>query len=128
MTGAVLNRLQQCFISWPSLFHILARKIGLDICKVLPAIHTLTGSDTTSKVGSKAAALKVNPVGYLENFGKELNDTGDSLVEAEKYLVQVFKSGAPYATMDELRYYIYHHGKNISFAELPPTSIKVFFL
>ena len=102
--------------------HTLAEKIGHDMCQVLPALHTLTGCDTTSKVGTKAAALKAKPLVYLKDFGKNLNNANTSLAKTEEYLVQVFKNGVPYATMDELRYYIYHHAKNVTFAELPPTS------
>ena len=49
--------------------HSLAKKIG-SLCDVLPAIHALTGSNITSKVGTKAAALKAEPVSYLKGFGK----------------------------------------------------------
>ena len=49
--------------------HSLASDKGPDLCKVLPAVHTLTGCDYTSKVGTKQAALKANPVDYLQGFG-----------------------------------------------------------
>ena len=42
--------------------HYLASDKGTDLCKVLPAVITLTGCDYTSKVGTKQAALKANPV------------------------------------------------------------------
>lgn len=48
--------------------HILARKIGRDLHQVLPAVHTLTGCDYTSKVGTKHAALMVNPETHLNDF------------------------------------------------------------
>jgi len=33
--------------------------------------HILTGSDVTSKVGTKAAALKAQPERYLQDFGQK---------------------------------------------------------
>ena len=42
--------------------HKLAVKLGADFCKVLPAVHALTGCDYSSKTGTKAVVLKANPV------------------------------------------------------------------
>ena len=33
--------------------HSLSDHLGRDICKVLPSVHTFTGTDYTSKVGTK---------------------------------------------------------------------------
>ena len=49
--------------------HELAASVSRDICEVLPAVHSLTGCDYTSKVGSKKAACEFNPVYYLKSFG-----------------------------------------------------------
>ena len=38
--------------------HKLALKLGANFCKVIPAVHALTGCDYSSKAGEKAAALK----------------------------------------------------------------------
>ena len=38
--------------------HTLAIQLGATLCQVLPAVHTLTECDYTSKFGTKAAALK----------------------------------------------------------------------
>ena len=40
--------------------HTVATKIGSGICNILPALHNLTGSDTSSTIGTKYAALKGN--------------------------------------------------------------------
>ena len=48
-----------------------------------------------------------------------------SLAKPKEYLVLVFNIGAPYTTIDELHYYIYHHVKNITFTELPPTNFAI---
>ena len=102
--------------------HTLAQRLGIDVCKVLPAVHTLTGCDTTSKVGTKAAALKVNPTLYLKDFGKNMQTDID---KAEEYLVQVVKAGTQLKTMDALRYHLYHRSKNLAYHDLPATSRSI---
>jgi len=53
--------------------HMLSLRIGPGLCKVLPSIHTLTGCDYTSKVGTKLAALTANPETYLGEFDSMIN-------------------------------------------------------
>ena len=48
--------------------HTLAEKLGDGMCNVLPALHTLTGCDYTSKFGTKSAAVKATPVMFLKDF------------------------------------------------------------
>jgi hypothetical protein len=48
--------------------HILSKKIGRSLCQVVPAVHTLTGCDYTSKVVTKHAALMANPEMHLKDF------------------------------------------------------------
>ena len=48
--------------------HIIADRIGA-LSSVLPAVHALTGSDITSKFGTKA-----DPTLYLKDFGVNPND------------------------------------------------------
>ena len=107
--------------------HILGGKVP-NLCKVLPAAHALTGCDITSKVGTKLAALKVGPEKYLEHFGKTTNEAemSNSIEAAETYLVNVIKAGTPCKTMDELRHWIYHQGKNVTITQLPPTSREIY--
>ena len=38
--------------------HHLVRLMKSDVVDALPAVHTLSGSDTTSKVGTKKSALQ----------------------------------------------------------------------
>ena len=99
--------------------HILAQRIGKSMCNVLPAVHHLTGSDTTSKFGTKAAGLKAKPEVYLKDFGKDPQSINVKLTE--EYLVQVYKSGASAKTLDELRFHLYHHSKK-TIIDLPATS------
>ena len=103
--------------------HSLSSRVGADLCQVLPAVHTLTGCDYTSKFGTKSAALKVNSYTFLKDFGVSSEGPRESVLEsAEKYLVQVLKKGTQCLTMDQLRNYQYHHSKNFSIEHLPPTS------
>ncbi len=106
--------------------HVLAEKLGRDICKVLPALHILTGCDSTSKVGTKHSAMKANPVKFLTRFGKNVSPSNSDIANAEKYLVHVLQNGAPFQTMDQLRYYRYFHSKNVLYSELPPTSYALY--
>ena len=107
--------------------HSLAFRIGFDLCKVIPAVHTQTGCDYTSKVGTKPAALKANPL-VLENFGlSRSGPTEEDIAKAEMYLVQVMKKGTPLTNMDSLRDKQYHHSKGLSLDELPPTSHAIDF-
>ena len=103
--------------------HTLADKIG-SLCSVLPAVHALTGCDTTSKFGTKPAGLKVNPSKYLMEFAKSSSHINIEVlyVQAEEYLIQVLKNGSSAKSMDELRYSLYHQSKNMTVDQLPPTS------
>ena len=99
--------------------HTLAEKLGDGICSVLPALHTLTGSDYTSKFGSKSAAVKASPEMFLKDFGNIEGDIEKQAVSAEQYLVQVKKKGPTFKTCDGLRDNLCHHSKT---SDLPPTS------
>ena len=85
--------------------HILADKLGRDMCKVLPALHNLTGCDMTSKVGTKCSGMKANPVQFLVRFGRSMSPNDSDIAQAEAFLLQVLQNGAPNGTMDELRYF-----------------------
>ena len=99
--------------------HILAEILGCRVCSTMIALHHLTGCDSTSKFGGKSSALKPNAAHYLQNFGKDPNNT--NLEMAEEFLVNVYKPGTKCKTLDELRYHLYHHGKK-TILNLPPTS------
>ena len=102
--------------------HILAPRIGQELCCLLPLSHTLTGCDYTSKVGTKNAALNANPSEYLKIFDSGPSCTDDFTAACEAYLVQVLKRNTTCTTMDQLRNYIYHHSKRVSLDQLPPNS------
>ena len=104
--------------------HAIHEKTGQVLCSLLPAIHALSGADYTSKFGTKKAALKIASVPYLENFGvsPDWEEIEKSLQPAEEYLVQLLRKGSPCKSLDELRLWLYHHGKNTDIEDLPPTS------
>ena len=76
-------------------------------------------------MGTKYAALNANPSEYLRNFDSGQSCTDDFVASCEAYLIQVLKRNTTCTTMDQLRNYIYHHSKGVSFNQLPPTSHAV---
>ena len=66
--------------------HVLLADIGENIAIQLPAMHSLTGCDTVSKVGTKYSALKKLPSDLISNFG--LQECTEEMIEmAENFLV-----------------------------------------
>jgi hypothetical protein len=102
--------------------HILSKKIGRSLCQVLPAVHTLTGCDYTSKVGTKHAALMANPEMHFKDFVMATGNLDTVIDKAEAYLTQVLKKGTTMKTMNQLRSHRYHHAKQSRLDDLPPTS------
>ena len=100
----------------------MAGRLGTDASKVRVALHHLTGCDSTSTSGIKAAALQANPCHYLYNFGKHPNDI--DFVVTEEFLVNVYKLGTSCKTMGELRYHLFHCSKKTTL-DLPPTSQSI---
>ena len=90
-----------------------AASLSRDICEVLLPVHSLTGCDFTSKVGSKKAAIECNPAYYLRSYGNITDGLSleKQIGNAEEYLVQVLKRNIACKTMDELRIWMYHHHK-----------------
>ena len=102
--------------------HTLFDILGRQLCEVLPAVHSLTGCDISSKVGTKKAALKVEPEKLLKYFGGLSNVSSPVLKNAETYLVKVLKSTTHATNFLELRAEIFHHAKGRSHNNLPPTT------
>ena len=96
-----------------------------DVVDVLPAVHALSGCDTTSKVGTKKSALQAaEETGHeqLHSFRK-LPLSDDMVIAAEKFLVDCVSTSDKVDTFDELRFQKYHK-KNfqLDFEKLPCTS------
>ena len=107
--------------------HSLASVIGADVCRVLPAVHCLTGCDYTTTIGTKNAAIEAKPCQYLLNFGfsPSCQNIENQISNAEEYLVKVLKKGTNCKTMNQLRNWMYHHNKRQCIDDLPPTSYSI---
>ncbi|KAG1670551.1 Proliferation marker protein Ki-67 [Nymphon striatum] len=90
--------------------HLLVDQLDNGLVLCLPAIHALSGCDSTSKVGPKLSGLKASiDLSLLEGFGvKELSPQITS--NAEKLLVSGLKK-TDCSTFDEYRWEQYHNSK-----------------
>ena len=87
--------------------YVTSSRMGIIKCNILPSMHSLTGSDCTSKLGTKAAVIKMlHPEIYLSEIGTDPDHI--DFAEAEIFLVQLLKPGTSFKTIDECRYFIYH--------------------
>lgn len=102
--------------------HTLFQRLGHQLCAVLPALHSLTGCDITSRVGTKKAALKAEPEKYLKHFGRSATLSSAMIRNAEHYLVKVLRRGSDATHFSDLRAEIFHFSKGSSLHNLPPTS------
>ena len=102
--------------------HSLHSALGHSITDVLPALHSLTGCDITSKIGTKKAAIKAEPQNFLRHFGKSPATLPSLMNDAEQYLMKVINRKSQAKTFTELRKEIYHFSKSIFHQNLPPTS------
>ena len=87
--------------------HEVLDKIEPDL---LPALHALTGRDSTSKVSTKVAALRTTIEGGGElflAFGWSVL-TDDMIANAEKFLTRCFSARSKCTHFDDLRYDVYH--------------------
>lgn len=123
------------------------------MCSILPAILHLSGSDYTSKICTKLAAINADPEKYLLHFaqGRKLwlpylikhvllfleltgyiefpeitSVNAEKQMElAEEYLVKTWKKNCEAKTFDELRVWVYRYGSKGSLKDLPPTSASI---
>ena len=58
---------------------------------VLPAVHSVTGCDITSKMETKKATLVTDSCKYLTSFGRSSTMCERDIQLAEEYLVKVLK-------------------------------------
>ena len=79
------------------------RDTSLELCEGFRT-HALTGCDETSKVGTKHDVIKADPMVYLGQFGKQINEDQlfDIMLLGEHYLVKVLKQGTSCTNMDDL--------------------------
>ena len=99
--------------------HESFESLPIEVVRVLPAIHALTGCDTTSKVGTKLQAFHADHKSedfILAELGNGvLNDS--MILSAEKFLLDCM-SWTPTTrlvdTFDEFRYEQYHARQALS--------------
>ena len=101
--------------------HTLHARLGQNLCRVLPALHSLTGCDITSKIGTKMAALKANPERHLQGFGTTAPITAAMIQQAEKYVVNVVDAKSKSRNFQELRANQFYFCKASTHQSLPPT-------
>ena len=104
--------------------HTIATSLGETKSKLIMKIHIVSGCDVTSKIGTESAALKKNPDEYLQLFGEKGVDNDLAFKNAEKYLLELLRTGSKCSTFDELRYH-FCTMKVKSLNELPPNSLQI---
>ena len=98
--------------------HLLVDQLNSNLVSCLPAIHALSGCDSTSKVGSKLAGLKASmDLSLLEGFGAE-ELSPKMISNAEKFLITGLKK-TDCSAFDEYRWEQYHNSrKELDFNQL----------
>ena len=95
--------------------HLAHTVLVTDLSRTIIKAHILSGNDCLSKVGSKHAAIMLNPVQYLVNFADGIL-TDQDIALAERYLVRVWagvRSTTTAETFDELRLEAYLKGTSV---------------
>ena len=106
--------------------HGIVKSIPQKLSDVLPAVHSLTGCNTTSKISAKYNAIKTVTQNYyhlLTEFGKsEMDNRSNS--NAEEYLIHCHsKSANNEKRFNDLRYSMYHQKSfQMDVEKLPCTS------
>ena len=91
--------------------HDIVKSILQELSDVLPAVHSLTACDTTSKISTKYNAIKIVTKDYyhlITEFGK--SDMDDRLNNnVEECLIQYLsKSTSNEESFNDLSYSMYH--------------------
>ena len=85
--------------------HDICTAQGDELTLCLPALHALTGCDTTSKIGTKLAALnticKPGDCSMIQNFSSP-QLTENSIEMAETFLVKCLKPSTDLKTFDDM--------------------------
>ena len=68
--------------------HQVLSRLGEVKCKTILEAHILTGEDCMSKIGTKHAAIHLNPEQYLTNFGENSEPSDTDMALAEEFLVK----------------------------------------
>ncbi|KAL4720666.1 hypothetical protein ACJJTC_019395 [Scirpophaga incertulas] len=95
--------------------HLAAKSLGENVCNVLPALHALTGCDTTSRVGTKKQMLSAAKLDFVQ---EALLTLGDGLLTTQQFKalekVCTYLISKHQTTADEVRHKLIC--QNIGFA------------
>ena len=84
--------------------HLICHNFEDVLLESFPAIHALSGCDTTSKVGPKLACLnKAVNLGRIKGFGIEPLLTDQMILNAETFLLECLNKTRDVASFDEYR-------------------------
>ena len=111
--------------------HVISQKLGSIVCSILPAVHAITGCDSTSsihKIGKNRAYIKMmnekEQIKDLADLGDEIHDS--KFINAARhfllmmYGVKMKSSKSISTTLDDYRFVI-ASTPNKSSSSLPPT-------
>ena len=98
--------------------HLLSKELDPLLIECLPAIHAITGCDTTSKVAAKTSIFsKSTDLNLIKDFGKRMLTTA-MLKKAETFILQLLGK-EECASFNELRYIQYYDSqKHLSLTKL----------
>ena len=100
--------------------------MGNDLIRCLPALHALTGCDTTSKIETKLAALNAvrKPGNYFLILNFDCPQSNESAIQmAETFLVNCLKPSTDLQTFDALCLAAFDSSAlNMEFEKTPCTS------
>lgn len=95
--------------------HLASQSLGENICNILPGLHSLTGCDTTSRIGTKKQMLNSANLNFVQDALRALGDgllSSQQLKDLEK--VCTYLLSKEQTTADNLRHKLMC--QNIGFA------------
>ena len=112
--------------------HDAVEKVGADVCNMLPAVHVLTGCDSTSSlygIGKKDAFSKLmkhkDDLDGLKNLGTDCTAISDETVSVcFKFIGLLY--GEATSNLNQLRYKLFTK-KQLDSSKLPPTEDSAWY-
>ena len=101
-------RLPQVWIEEMGVFdelHVIFYELGEDLVEMLPAVHSQTGCDTTSKIGTKSKALAVmKKCMQLKRLTTRYNLNERCIHAGEQFLLKWLPKSSDVYWFDSMRY------------------------
>ena len=106
--------------------HVVHSNLTPELVSILPAMHSLTGCDSTSKVGTRHAAMSCSGFfSSISSFGKEPLEM-EMIEYAEHFLIHYVETKSTCTMFDELRCKSYfRYGLKADFSKVPCTSSSI---